>query len=146
MQKNEKAAAGARNTGSSRGNQASQQDIPQNEYNMARTVVQVVEPFLRQGAEHAISTRELQRWTGLGIRDLRAQVAREREAGALILSRAEGGYFLPDEGEKGQQEMRRFLVTMRGKAVNTLRATIPAQEALRQREERHEEASTTDGD
>ena len=61
------------------------------------------------GAENAIPTRTLVKLTGLSVRDLRAQVAREREAGALILAKGDGGYFLPDEGEKGRDELlRRF--------------------------------------
>lgn len=64
------------------------------------------------------------------MRDLRAQVAREREAGALILAKGDGGYFLPDEGEKGRDELRRFLFTTRLKAISLWRATIPAWEEL----------------
>ena len=131
MTMNEKAAAGVVSADDSRRDQASQQDLPRKEYIMRGAVVQVVEPFLLHGAENAISTKELQRWTGLGVRDLRAQVAREREAGALILSRGEGGYFLPDDGEKGRDELRRFVVLMQSEAINTYRATLTAQEELK---------------
>lgn len=130
MMKNEKAAAGVASADDSRRDHASQQDLPQAEYTTRKAVVQVVEPFLLSGAENAIPTRTLVKLTGLSVRDLRAQVAREREAGALILAKGDGGYFLPDEGEKGRDELRRFLFTTRLKAISLWRATIPAWEEL----------------
>ena len=51
------------------------------------SVEQNVERFLLLGAENAPSTTTFVRLTGLGLRDLRAQVARERETGPMVLSR-----------------------------------------------------------
>ena len=130
MMKNEKAAAGVASADDSRRDQASLQDLPRDEYTTRKAVVQVVEPFLLTGAENVIPTRTLVKLTGLSVRNLRAQVAREREARALILAKGDGGYFMPDEGEKGRDELRRFLFTTRLKATSLWRATIPALEEL----------------
>ncbi len=130
MTMNEKAAVGVASADDSRRDQASQQDLPEIEYTMTKAVVQVVELYLLHGPERATSTKELQRWAGLSVREHRAQVAREREAGALLLTRGEGGYILPNEGEKGVDELRCFLYAVRLKAASLWRATIPARDAL----------------
>ena len=130
MMKNEKAAVGVASADDSGRDQASLQDLPRDEYTTMKAVVQVVEPFHLTGAENAIPTRTLVKLTGLSVRNLRAQVAREREARALILAKGDGGYFMPDEGEKGRDELRRFLFTTRLKATSLWRATIPAWEEL----------------
>ena len=87
MTMNEKAAADVASTDDSRRDQAGQQDLPKKKYTTSKGVVQVVERFLLLGAENAPSTTTFVRLTGLGLRDLRAQVARERETGPMVLSR-----------------------------------------------------------
>ena len=87
MTMNEKAAADVASTDDSRRDQASQQDLPKKKYTTSKGVVQVVERSLLLGAENAPSTTTFVRLTGLGLRDLRAQVARERETGPMVLSR-----------------------------------------------------------
>lgn len=126
MRTNEKAAVDVATIGSGRIDQPGRQDLPKGEYTTLRGVVQVVELYLMPGAENAVSTKELQRWTGLSVRDLRAQIVREQEGGVLILSRYVGRYIVPDEGRKGRDELRRFLVTIQSKAASPWRATIPA--------------------
>jgi len=87
--------------------------------------------ILPQGAENAVSTKELVRLTGLrNARTLQIAIASEREHDALILSTTRGGYFLPDDGEKGQQEIAEFVQTLRARAINTLRALRGAKQAL----------------
>lgn len=59
--------------------------------------------LLPQGEEDAISTRMLVYMIGFrSARDLQFQVAREREAGKLILSTSKGGYFIPQDGDQGR--------------------------------------------
>ena len=91
----------------------------------------MITPLLLPGAENAISTPELQRITGLDVRSIRSQVSRERASGALILSSSSGGYYLPAEGEKGRNELQRFIGMILSKALNTLKAAEAARNALR---------------
>lgn len=93
----------------------------------------VVESLLLQGEGNALPSNELVRLTGFrSVRELQNEIAREREAGALILStcRGGGGYFLPSPGEAGQREISAFVATLRARAINTLRALKAAREAL----------------
>ena len=93
--------------------------------------VGAIEQLLPQGAENAVGTAELVRLTGLrNSRTLQIAIATERERGALILSTTKGGYFLPDDGLKGQQEIAEFVRTLRARAINTLRALRGAKQAL----------------
>lgn len=92
-----------------------------------------VEALLLQGEENALPSGELVRLTGFkSIRELQNEIAREREAGSLILStcRGGGGYFLPAPGEAGQREISAFVATLRARALNTLRVLKAAREAL----------------
>lgn len=144
MKDNEKAAAGVASADSSRRDQASQQDLPKSKYTTREAVVQVVETFLLTGAENAITTKTLVKLTGLGVKDLPSQVARKREASALILAKGHGGRFLPGEGKEGRDELRRFPFTTRLKSISLWRATSPAWEELERqvKEESDEEEET----
>ncbi len=89
---------------------------------------------LKRGEKNAISSKNLVMLSGLrSARDLRMEIARERAAGALILSvcRNGGGYFLPSEGEEGQREIAAFVATLSALALNTLRAIKSAKSVLR---------------
>ena len=93
----------------------------------------VIEQLLPRGLENAVTTRELVRLTGVkNARTLQSAIAIERESGALILStgKSGGGYFLPDEGEKGTHEITEFVHTLYGRAVNTLRMLRNARRAV----------------
>ena len=91
-----------------------------------------VSSLLSHGAEMAISTCELLRMTGIkSTRLLQVQIAHERGHGALILSNSKGGYFLPDSGAKGEQELRVFIRTLNSRALSTLRTLRTAKRALR---------------
>ena len=90
-----------------------------------------IEGLLSKGEENSISTKELLTKSGLSnVRTLQHIISQERENGALILSTITGGYFLPDTGEKGKQELSRFVATLRSRALNTLRAVKSAKRAL----------------
>lgn len=93
----------------------------------------LVESLLLHGEENAFPSSQLVRLTGFrSVRELQNEIAREREAGALILStcRGGGGYFLPSDGEVGKHEIATFVATLRARALNTLRALKTAREAL----------------
>ena len=91
-----------------------------------------VSVFLKKGAENALSTTELVQLVGCSTpRRLQMLVSSERENGELILSSTSGGYFLPDDGEKGIQEIQRFVDQLRARAINTLRAAAAAKRQLR---------------
>ena len=88
------------------------------------------ESILLRGAENAVSTADLLELTGIRTaRRLRMAVASEREAGSVILSNADG-YFLPDYGEKGHQEIARFIATITAKGAATLKAADSARAFL----------------
>lgn len=92
-----------------------------------------IESLLPQGEANALSSRELVQLTGFrSVRELQAEIAREREAGALILStcRNGGGYFLPSDGAEGTREMCAFVATLRARAFHTLKALKTAREVL----------------
>lgn len=92
-----------------------------------------IESLLLHGEENAISTADLVSMSGAtSVRKLQQQIERERARGALILSASDGGYFLPDDGEKGYRELTAFVRTLRSRAVNTLRTLKAANKALQQ--------------
>ena len=95
-----------------------------------------VEGFLLHGAENAIPSTQLVRLTGLSSsRALQKLIEWERRNGALILSRdgSGGGYYLPDEGEKGLQEIAEFVMTNRARAISTLRTIKAANSIVKSR-------------
>lgn len=90
-----------------------------------------IEKILRQGAENSITTENLLQLTGYGtVRALRQAISHEREFGALILSSTSGGYFLPDDGEKGRREMKQYVGQIQARAFNTLKAASAAKQRL----------------
>ena len=94
---------------------------------------QGIESLLLEGEENAIPSNQLVKMGQFkSVRELQALIAREREAGALILStcRGGGGYFLPSAGEAGKREIAAFVATLRELELNTLRAIKTAREAL----------------
>lgn len=87
--------------------------------------------LLPVGAENAVSSRSLAQMVGCGdVRQLQSMIAKERERGALILSTTRGGYFLPDTGQKGKQEIAAFVAALHARALNTLKAAASARKAL----------------
>ena len=106
--------------------------FPAQNHIMAGPDVQGIADILPHGAENAIISAEVMRLCGIaGIRQLRAAIAEERAAGALILSNTTGGYYLPAEGNQGREEMQHFVNTVRSKALALLSAARPIRAALR---------------
>ena len=64
------------------------------------------------GEENAIPAKQLAAQLGLSERECRARVSKELQEGAFCLSSMHrpGGYFRPSEGEKGRNELIRFLL------------------------------------
>lgn len=93
-----------------------------------------VRDLLSEGKENAIPAKDLTDLLGLGsVRELQQEIARERAAGAVILSSCQdgGGYYLPKNG----QEVREFIRTLESRGKNTLAALRSAKNYLRQAEE-----------
>ena len=62
---------------------------------------------LEAGKENRISIRELMRLTGYeSERKMRKAIAAERKQGAIILSCAEGGYYLPADRDEVEQYVK----------------------------------------
>ncbi|MEY8356970.1 hypothetical protein AALB39_27000 [Lachnospiraceae bacterium 54-53] len=89
---------------------------------------------LQAGKENAISAQELCTYLKFdNVRELQKEIARERKAGAVILSTCQegGGYFLPGN----DQEVKQFIKTLENRARNTFAALHSAKGLLRQQEE-----------
>lgn len=133
-QLNQKEAAhGVASTEDGKGNTTGRVVFPNSEHSMepVRNQVGFVASFLHKGAESAIPTRQLVELTGCAsARQLQTLISQEREHGVVILSRPNGGYYLPADGLKGREEMRAFVSTINARAINTLRAAASAKAAL----------------
>ena len=94
----------------------------------------VVADILPEGKENAMSAEALCSRLGLEtVRELQKEIARERAAGAVILStcQEDSGYFLPGN----VREVKEFIKTLENRGRNTLRALESARELLRQWED-----------
>lgn len=91
----------------------------------------IVSDFLCMGAENAIHAKELARLVGCSTpRQLQHLVAQERRSGTLILSDTKGGYYLPDTGIKGRNEIARYVGAMSRRAARICAVTEGARQAL----------------
>ena len=89
---------------------------------------------LPHGKENAVSAQQLCNVLHFeSVRELQKEIARERKAGAVILSTCQksGGYFLPAD----EPEVRRFIRTLENRANNTLAVLHSARELLGQQED-----------
>ncbi len=87
----------------------------------------MIESLLPHGEDNAVSTAQLVALAGCGsARQLQKRIEGERAHGALILSSSTGGYFLPAD----QAEIRRYELTLRRRALSTLRTLRAARQAL----------------
>lgn len=84
-----------------------------------------VNGLLHTGEESAVTARDLAKITGRSVREITAQIARERQAGAVILSSGKG-YFLPANNE----EILHFVRAMDSRARNIYLATRSAKAML----------------
>lgn len=81
--------------------------------------------LLNRGEESALTARDLAAITGLSVRDITLQIARERQAGAVILSSGKG-YFLPSS----EDEILHFVNAMNSRARNIYLAAQSAKAML----------------
>lgn len=93
----------------------------------------IIFPQLPQGRENAISMEDLASRMSIPARTLRAYIARELEAGALILSTSNrpAGYYRPAEGDKGLKEIAECYKSRRARAARELARLAPLEIALR---------------
>lgn len=82
--------------------------------------------YLSHGQGNGLNLRDLARLTGLHERKVRAMIAAERKAGALIVSDCKSGYFLPDSAE----DVKRFHRSMVHRAAEIAAAAQAAESAL----------------
>lgn len=126
---NKKTASGVATTESGSGNDITTDTM---DYTKKEAKFQgnVVERYLLKGRENAIPGRDLTEMIGCGSkRYLQSLISIERQNGAMILS-CQAGYFLPDDGEKGREEIQRFISQFRAMALNTLKILKTAKHAL----------------
>lgn len=81
--------------------------------------------LIHNGEENAVTARDLAAITGLSVREITAQIARERQAGAVILSSCKG-YFLPGS----EDEILHFIRTMDSRAKQIFLAARSAKAML----------------
>ena len=88
--------------------------------------------ILPTGKENAISSADLTVLMGFETtRALQSDIARSRDAGQIILSSTQGGYYLP----KDDAEIQEFIAVLRARAINTFRALKSAREYLQKDKE-----------
>jgi len=136
MKKTKKAASLSATQGNGTETQAEKTFVPKREYIPDRAATQgIVEFFLMQGKENSISSNNLVKLTQCSSdRQLRRMITKERERGTLILFSHSGGYFLPDDGEKGDLEIKDFIRTLQASVDSTNNILRMARKAFRQRE------------
>ena len=108
-------------------------NFPSSDFSTGSNKTQAIFDLLPVGENHAIQSKQLAEIVGVAsVRDLQNRVASEREQGALILStcRNGGGYFRPSPGEVGKTETKRYIATLRARALNTLHILRAAKAAV----------------
>lgn len=85
-----------------------------------------ISALLHPGAENGIKLSELATLTNQDEREVRRQIQAERKNGKLILSDCLHGYFLP----ASEQDARRFIRSMRGRAFEIAAVARSAEAAL----------------
>lgn len=85
-----------------------------------------ISDLLHPGAENGVKLTELAALTNQDERIVRRRIQAERKAGKLILSDCLHGYFLP----ASEQEARRFILSMSGRASEIAAVSRAAEAAL----------------
>lgn len=89
--------------------------------------------LLLEGEENALSAAELTQLAGFrNERSLRLAIDRERENSLILAS--DKGYFRPQPGDKGFEEIRAFVRRMDGRCASNRRVTKKARATLRELE------------
>lgn len=102
----------------------------------------IVKDMLPVGKQNAVNSKQLCDWLGFkSTRDLQSEIARERAAGAVILSTCQddGGYYLPASAA----EVKEFIHTLENRGKNTLLAIKSARKLLREWEPDGEKGGKT---
>ena len=85
--------------------------------------------ILPTGKENAISTDELTILLGFAdARGLQTDIAKSRNAGQVILSSVQGGYYLPANDD----EVREFIGALQARAIGTFKAIKSARKYLKE--------------
>lgn len=101
-------------------------------YTTNSTEISSITALLPKGMENAISAKALAELVGVSdLRGLRTKISLERIRGAPILSTPGGGYFLPDDGEKGRKEAELFLKVMDARTRTTAEVTEAARQYVK---------------
>lgn len=83
--------------------------------------------YLKRGEENAIPSQELATAAGFSnIRKLREDIARSREAGQIIISSTQGGYYLPAD----KADIIGFIESMESRAKKIMLAIRSAKKAV----------------
>lgn len=97
--------------------------------------------LLFQGYNNAISSKDLQKMTGLTERELRKVVERERLDGELILANPDG-YFLPSKDtEAAAYEIAAWCETQKTKALSMLYVERAVRKSAKEKYCTHEDKS-----
>lgn len=90
--------------------------MDKNKRNSSNCNLGKVEELLSEGKENAISKEYLMNVFVISERELEKEIALERKNGAVILSAAAGGYFLP----KDKEEIAEWIALAEKQAKNRL--------------------------
>lgn len=84
--------------------------------------------ILPKGSRNAISSADLTLIMGFeSTRALQSDISKSRNAGQVILSSTQGGYYLP----ANKEEIEEFIKVLQARAINTFRALRSARETLK---------------
>ena len=78
----------------------------------------IIVSFLSKGRENAITKKDLMNLTGYSDRVLRQRVEDLRKEVPILSNTKEGGYYLPDDGQKGIDECNEFIFEQQARANN----------------------------
>ena len=110
-----------------------EKSFQQEQYSIEQKGKQRIEELLSYGSKNAKTADDLLKLTDIpNIRELHRQIANERLNGALILSKK--GYFLPADGNQGNEELRTFIKARRRMALSLLFTLQTAKKELARRE------------
>lgn len=125
MPEKEKAPAGAGTPTRAAGNGLSTM-YPTTKFTTSEGKALHIFDLLHSGAENGTTLQELVKLTGQDERIVRRRIQAERKDGKLILSDCLHGYFLP----ASEQEARRFIRSMSGRAAEIAAVSRAAEAAL----------------
>lgn len=96
--------------------------------------------YIPEGKENAILVNRLAMTLGISAREVKRKIQKLRDGGMVILSSAEGGYFIPSKDKEGLKEVNRYIKMMESQAMSRF---IRVRSARRWREEYQQESIET---